>query len=269
MISTRARLGAGVFVFGVAYLLWSRPCLEASVRSKVPYYGLDLDMYWNSVLCEKLMRFGAAGDGGWVVCNDGRAAIGPQSLVLSFGIRDDDSFDRHINAATQAEVYMFDPTEFVSIDRAQHTKAMVFHAWGLAAADNEGGKFPYLTLRTIRHRLKIPQDRIVDVLKVDIEHNEWASLLQACTAGDLRLVRQIAVEFHLWPGDRPHQQYFAEQREVVRCLGKAGFRFIFLSENGASEYLRGANNQKLRQCFETTAINVNLLQSLPPPQPLS
>lgn len=264
---SRCRVGVVAALMGMSVLFWSSSkCPEGSIRDKVPAYGIDMDLFWSPAVCTKLARFGAVGDGGWTICADDRVALESSSLVFSFGIRDDDSFDRHINAATGAEVFMFDPTEHVSIDEKAHTKRMTFHRWGLSGWDKPGGEFPYLTLRSIKQKLEMADDRVVDVLKVDIEHNEWASLLQACKAGDLRHVAQLAVEFHLWPQDKPVEEYFADKRDVIRCLGEAGFRFFFFSENGASDYLRGASDQKVRQCFEVAAININLLQSKPFPE---
>ena len=49
--------------------------------------------------------------------------------------------------------------------------------------------------------------RVIDVLKIDIETSEWEVLDNLMEAGLLSSVRQFSLEFHLFPGYPPFKDY--------------------------------------------------------------
>lgn len=57
------------------------------------------------------------------------------------------------------------------------------------------------------------EGRIIDYLKIDIEHSEWVALPQILSSGMMDRVRQLAVEIHL-----PEQGELEEFRRRVAVL---------------------------------------------------
>jgi hypothetical protein len=80
-------------------------------------------------------RFGA-GYGAWSIVTD---KIGPDSVVYSFGVGEDVSFDLDLMNRYGLCVHIFDPTpKSIEWVRSQHfSDQVLFHEYGLAAVDGE------------------------------------------------------------------------------------------------------------------------------------
>lgn len=187
--------------------------------------------------------------GGWSILAD---SLTPASIVYSFGIGEDATFDVAVMAKYGCPVFAFDPTPR-SVDwvRREVTSPLFrFEATALADHDGvlelyfpsnpdfvstslekssamSGASFsaPCASLGSIMARLGHPS---VEVLKMDIEGAEYSVLMQALHSGALRHVRQLLVEFHHWmpPFTLRHT------RTALDHLAGAGFRVAWVSPGG-------------------------------------
>ncbi len=189
--------------------------------------------------------------GGWSVVT---SCLDKDSVIYSFGVGEDISFDVAFIEALGATVHAFDPTPR-SADwlATQPTPAgFVFHPYGLADHDGSMTFFEPKDRRHISHstlahgqvddsaahqwqvrRLEtIVQDlghNHVDVLKMDIEGGEY-SVIDALCCGVVRPT-QILVEFHHhFQGITRHQSLAA-----IRALHAVGYRIFSISPT-AVEY---------------------------------
>ncbi len=195
--------------------------------------------------CEKL----ALGTeyGGYAVCPTG---LSSESVVYSFGVGCDVSFDLALIKERAVTVHAFDPTPR-SIDwvKTQELPAsFVFHPWGIADFDGTarfhapkdpthvshtllgGGDAgtgavdaPVFRLRTIMD--KLGHDHI-DVLKMDIEGAEYGVLGDVLGSGIQ--IAQILIEFH------HHRSGVAleESQRAVEALERSQYRAFYESKNG-------------------------------------
>ena len=189
--------------------------------------------------------------GGWWLHPD---PLGSASVVYSFGVGDDVTFDLWLIQRFGLRVEAFDPTprSIAWVSSQQLPAGFAFHPIGLADFDGDaefrpppvashmsfsiqpphqgrqeegsaGIAAPVRRLSSIMRMLG--HDRI-DLLKMDIEGAEYAAI------GDMvesRVeVRQILVEFHHGHGGHTPRQ----TREAVWRLGAAGFRIFAISPTG-------------------------------------
>lgn len=189
-------------------------------------------------------------DDDWRVAS---AGLGPGSVVYSFGVGEDVTFDLSLIEHFGVTVHAFDPTpKSVAWVQAQALPArFVLHEVGIAASDGQAAFFPPKNPRHVSHTLldrAATKDRAitvevrrigtlmrelghdhVDVLKMDVEGAEYQVLediLQAKLA-----IRQILVEFHhRFPGVG-----VARTRRAVEALNAAGYR-IFAAAASGKEY---------------------------------
>ena len=149
--------------------------------------------------CFLKARLGRFGDGGKVVCNIHElSARGSACTMLSFGVRDDISFEIDVAARTRCTIHAFDPT----VDRLPMPRDVPlnvsgrfrFHRIGLSAerARHANGR-PLDTLQALMTKVGV---RHVHLLKVDVEGAEWAAFRQMGQAGTLRSVDQLMIELH-------------------------------------------------------------------------
>jgi FkbM family methyltransferase len=185
--------------------------------------------------------------GGYAVCP---TSLGEGSIVYSFGVGTDISFDEALIALRGVTVHAFDPTpRSVEWVKAQSLpERFVFHPWGIAGFDGtasfhapkdpthvshtvlEGGnvgtgtvEVPVLRLRTIMS--KLGHERI-DILKMDIEGAEYDVLPDVLGSG--LAIPQILIEFHHRRSGVPVERTQA----AVRALEQAGYRAFNASASG-------------------------------------
>ena len=197
------------------------------------------------VQCRRL-RLGQ-GDGEWCICPD---LISERSLVYSFGVGKDISFDRSLIERFGVEVHAFDPTP-ISIEwmRRQHPPAgFHFHAFGVAAQDgvaefalplSHGVSFTMLkdvqSKRTAKGEvyrlatiLEMLKHNRINLLKLDIEGGEYELLPQLVEMADR--IDQLLIEFHhrlVRSGDGLEQT-----RAALKMLGESGFALFNVSPRG-------------------------------------
>ncbi len=200
------------------------------------------------------------GPGAYVVATEGLSA---DSVVYSFGIGSDASFDLSLIESHRLTVHAFDPTEQSARFLAEQSlpERFHFHRWALSDSDGESefrqlgasssshylpgtvldtgatthrrDPVPALTLETIMERLGHDH---VDVLKLDIEGGEYRVL---DAFGETAIpATQIVLELHphlanleshsLMIGRRGWQRTLA----TIERLRAGGYELFHVSERG-------------------------------------
>jgi FkbM family methyltransferase len=185
--------------------------------------------------------------GAHTVCPDGLSA---RSIVYSFGVGEDVSFDCALIERFGLEVHAFDPTErSLSWVRGQ-TLPAGFHMNALALGTRDGTaqffkpKNPEhishsveahdrvtedsveVPLRTLRTLMAERSHSTLDVLKLDIEGSEYDVLDQL--RDEKIAVGQLLVEFHHQLQPIP----YSRTRDCVDRLRTLGYRVFHVADNG-------------------------------------
>lgn len=182
--------------------------------------------------CETTIRVGTVFDGGKWLCDP--QSLPRPSVVYSFGVGGDISFDMDMAGLFGSEVYMFDPSPSVAANFSSFQSGqpcgrgrLCFQALGLGPVSKdersqwrlviEGKECAVKSLAEIA--LSLRHDH-VDILKIDIEGGEFAALRQVLSSHTLQSlhVNQLLVEFHLWNDD-----CFEDFVRIVGSLKRQGF----------------------------------------------
>jgi FkbM family methyltransferase len=182
----------------------------------------------------------------WCVCpQDLRAS----SVVYSFGVGEDISFDLGLIERFSLHVHAFDPTpRSIEWLRSQTVlPEFMFHAYGVAGFDGQCAfarpenpahvSHSIVARASSRPAIEVAVHRLgtimkmlgheqIDLLKMDIEGAEYGVLADMLACGIL--VKQLLVEFHhRWP-----QLGIEKTREAIRGLNAAGYRIFSVSPSG-------------------------------------
>lgn len=205
--------------------------------------GQDL-WQWGQTRCEKvwLGNEGAR----WCVCPDD---LSESSVVYSFGVGEDISFDLEMIRRFRVQVHAFDPTprSIVCVRKQTLPEKFIFHAYGIAHFDGScrflppenpadvshtilqresSGPAIEVPVRRLSTIMRILGHRQIDLLKMDIEGSEYdvlSDLLQNRIA-----VKQLLVEFHhRWP-----EVGVQRTKQAIRALNGAGYTIFSISPNG-------------------------------------
>lgn len=189
--------------------------------------------------------------GGFYVNTD---LLNQDSIVYSFGIGKDISFDLCCIKKHGCKVFAFDPTpkaiQFVNIE--QPPNAFQFFDYGICASQSgtktfflpENSKATSGSLETIKQvssqnviqvQMKQFDDIVkelnhkhIHVLKMDIEGSEYEVLEQIINSPVV--IDQILVEFH----DRMFEQGYAKSKEIVQKMNVKGYE-VFAHSNTYEE----------------------------------
>ena len=104
-----------------------------AIYSYYPNESLVLDV--NPTACQKEVRLGAVGEGGWTACDTFPKDEDKSCVVYSYGIRDDYSFDVDVEKRG-CEVHGFDPS--VSLESSYNTAKRTFHLTGIGPTGSYG-----------------------------------------------------------------------------------------------------------------------------------
>lgn len=202
----------------------------------------------------KIERIGSEGYGGWVTSTE---HLTPESVVYSFGIGNEISWDLALIEKFGCTVHAFDPTprsiEWLKTQRLPDK--FVFHPYGLEGFDGDaifyppkdpmkisysiswwpklsekGEKFPVKRLSTVMHEFGHTH---IDLLKLDIEGSEYAVL------NDIRSIRirQLLVDFHAkgtsagfysWKLKKAKLQLFLRGYRLMHWNGYADYSYLLL-----------------------------------------
>jgi FkbM family methyltransferase len=180
-----------------------------------------------------------------------RGSLTPRSVVYSFGVGRDISFDLAVIERYGAQVHAFDPTPRAAewMDRQETPPQLVFHRIGIANYDGTARFSPPTRPTDVSYSLKTattsdgvveaPVARLatlmtslghahLDLLKMDIEGAEF-DVLNDILKQDLE-VTQIALEFHhFFPNISPRETEMA-----IRQLRDHGYALFAVSDTGVN-----------------------------------
>lgn len=200
-------------------------------------------------------RFGSD-YGGWEVAIEG---VDHRSVIYSFGIGEDVTFDLALIERFDLTVHAFDPTprSLRWLEAQELTPRLVVHRYGLAARDGLVKFFPPANPDHVSHTvldrptteqgaITVPMKRLetimgelghdhIDLLKLDIEGAEYEVIeeleLSATRPG------QILVEFH----HRFPEVGIGKTKSALAALRRMGYRLFAVSATGEEYgFVRGA-----------------------------
>lgn len=197
-------------------------------------------------------RLGTRYGGWWIDAQ----AVGPQALLIDAGLGEDISFPtaflRHFpgsrvlgvepNPRSLAYCHAHAPAGMEILEQAFWTHAgetLTFHlpraqealpkgadgVSGSLVGTHEyvdGGETLTVLTTDLATVLAHAGGRECDILKLDIEGAEYAVLQQLCDSGDIRLARQVLIEFH----HRVTHHGLAETESIAARITRCGFRLI-------------------------------------------
>jgi len=206
-------------------------------------WGLDAV---NAEFCTAKARFGNPGDGGWNVCLDppllkkkteevsewsklGRRHWPPadsQCVVYSFGSNYDFSFEYSISRL-HCEVHSFDPTMMTfNANPLTNLTGIHFHHWALGPSKSFAS-----SSKTLDEIMKELGHTTIEVLKMDVEGDEWNALEHMFATGILKNVRQIVWELHL------RNANIDQVRKVFSAFAENGFGLWSRNDNWKHSYI--------------------------------
>lgn len=195
--------------------------------------------------------------GGWDIVTDG---LNAQSVVYSFGVGEDASFDMALIDRFGLTVHAFDPTpkSIEWVKRQGFSNRFVLHEYGIAAFNGtvafnppENPAFVSYTLlerpSTAARAIQVPIRRLstimeelghdrIDLLKMDIEGAEY-DVIEDIERSGVR-PRQILVEFHhRFPGVG-----IEKSKEAIARLRTMGYQLFSVSvTNEEFSFIRDFN----------------------------
>ena len=168
---------------------------------------------FNCPLKERFGRQAVMGDGGKWVCGAETLLQRPGCVVYSFGSNGETEFEEAVLATTHCEVHVFDPTLGPeALSKLQALPSIQFHPIGLGPKDQEvmmtdtkmtmgNRRVEPMNIQTLQTIMQKLNHTWVDVLKVDIEGFEYATLQEWMQHSKQWFpVTQLLVEFHYWRG---------------------------------------------------------------------
>lgn len=215
--------------------------------------------------CTKKQSFGAPGLGVYEICMAPGLQPKPHDcLVYSFGVSNDWSFDEAM-AQYGCEVHSFDPS--IGLEDHQHSPNVTFHnagLWGSNVAVNVKG-WTLKRLSTIRKQLGHEQ-RVIDILKIDVEGGEWPFLRDVLykNSSQLSTVRQILTELHAprFKHETVVEKDYTEMIAYMMDLKKLGFKnFKNFHDGNCCENFADFMPPEIpeRCCEEVAMVNVRFL----------
>ncbi|TPX34739.1 hypothetical protein SmJEL517_g02714 [Synchytrium microbalum] len=135
-------------------------------------------------------------EGAWPVCSDTFADRRNKCVVYSFGINDDFSFDDEVAETYGCQVHAFDPT--MKVETYQRSKKVMFWNVGVANRTLPKSKEGW-NVSTVKDLMTSFGHKKIDLIKMDIEGNEWPVLQDWIekTPEVLWATDQLDLEIHL------------------------------------------------------------------------
>jgi FkbM family methyltransferase len=203
-------------------------------------------LYIERVKCEKVWY--GNGYGGFFINPE---KMNKNSIVYSFGIGEDISFDLMVIEKHQCQVYGFDPTpksiewvstqaipknfHFFNFGISSKTGVQSFHlpknpnyVSGSLLSHNNVNTDHVITVH-MKSLLDINKDlghSYIDVLKMDIEGSEY-EVIESIFSSDIS-IGQILVEFH----ERFFEDGFRRNKRAIQFLKSKGFQLFGISNSG-------------------------------------
>jgi FkbM family methyltransferase len=213
---------------------------------------LGLAFYHPIQVSRRVQLHGNPEYGGWRICPDD---IKAESIVYSFGVGEDISFDLSLIQTFHLRVWAFDPTprSIAWVNGQPKSPNFVFHPYGIAHFDgiatfhlpdnpdhvsgtllpdgrHGGGKLEVPVKRLANIMAELGHQRL-DILKLDIEGAEYA-VLEDVLRSELR-IDQILVEFH-----PPLRRDKEQVRRTIRELNRNGYLLFAVGESGDCSFIK-------------------------------
>lgn len=182
--------------------------------------------------------------GGWNIKKD---SINRESIVYSFGIGKDITFDISLIKKYQVAIYAFDPTPEVKVWLTQQILPLEFNYYEVALADINGtlrfyspenqNFVSYSLIKKNNNYIDVPCEKLstimkklghehIDILKIDIEGAEFM-VLKDILNENLKIT-QILVEFHHFFDNFS----IKDTENAVLLMNKMGYEIFYISPNG-------------------------------------
>ncbi|XP_077998655.1 putative methyltransferase-like protein 24 [Glandiceps talaboti] len=220
--------------------------------------------------CKGDLRMGDAPpkDGGWNICTD----VGLKStscIVYSVGIGDNWSFDDDM-AAYGCNVYSFDPS--IELTDHQRSERIWFYNMGLWDQNEEERQYNKIangnkrvmqtwkcrTLESIKKMLHHENDTL-DVVKIDIEGQEYRVFPQMLESGVMKNIRQLVFEIHLSP-ELDKIRLWKTYVDIKKMMTMYGFELWSIHPNEVVKKLDFGKYAGMHPCcYELSWINTNFL----------
>ncbi|KAF6811786.1 hypothetical protein CSOJ01_05514 [Colletotrichum sojae] len=182
------------------------PCYDQETYVKTPYTIWDFTPATYSCPHE-MERVGRMGDGGKWVCGMSQYVNFPknrQCVIYSFGVRDESSFEQEMLERTNCVVWAYDfsVVDFGEQVSPKNRDRAHFLQAGIAGKTDKAHDPPFYSIADL---MKMNGHDYVDILKMDIEGSEYASMDALSedfpiSAGEDLPIGQFMVEIHLWNG---------------------------------------------------------------------
>ncbi|OHD63824.1 MAG: hypothetical protein A2176_11935 [Spirochaetes bacterium RBG_13_51_14] len=182
--------------------------------------------------CDTMMRVGRNDDGGKWICNP--QSLPQPTIVYSFGVGNDISFDMDMAGLFGSDVFMFDPApsiikRFTKNSTAQKcgTGHISFFPIGLGPTSLDKNRQWDLEIEGVKCEVKSLLDIAkmlnhshVDILKIDIEGGEFSSLIDIIHSNALKKlnIKQLQIEFHII-----NDEYFQQFIPIMNLLAQNGY----------------------------------------------
>ncbi|PAA75979.1 hypothetical protein BOX15_Mlig001702g1 [Macrostomum lignano] len=220
----------------------------------------ELESLYENVLleltaeCSTNRRLGRTDDGGWNLCLTGPFGPKQPCYSFSFGINNIWEFDDQVAKLFKCRVITFDPS--MNKESFVRSEQIVFLNEGLHAAKGTLHSWPVDSYLGFLRRFKA-EDRVIDILKIDIEHSEWPALKTAVKDGSLKNVKQLLLETHIKrkATANDYLEYFA----VLESLHSLGFRLWHYNWNTFGNFISRHDATLRTCCHELYYINSNFL----------
>ena len=103
--------------------------------------------------------------------------------------------------------------------------------------------------------------RVIDILKVDIEYTEWDAFEDAIESNALKNVKQIATELHVWTDQ---VKSYVRFHRILVALENAGFEKWIVSRKGFNKAVNPRTGKMTNYHYQLDMgfINLNFLKQL-------
>ncbi|XP_050406963.1 probable methyltransferase-like protein 24 [Patella vulgata] len=216
------------------------------------------------IKCKNPERVGKITDGGWQICEDPQHKPSPGSLVYSFGINNDFSFDDAMAKKYKTQVHSFDPS--IKLKDHDRSDLVKFHATGISDYTGVSDKgWNMATLTDIKRQLGHTKESL-SVLKMDIEEWEWKVLPQLIKSNALHNIKQLLIEVHACEGcaifraDRNNEaskERYIQGLQTYQHLYDLGFRLFWIHKNSACAYRSKFTDKEISACHEIHFVHVD------------
>ncbi|XP_042909288.1 probable methyltransferase-like protein 24 [Parasteatoda tepidariorum] len=188
-------------------------------------------------------------DGDKIICQDLGMTLRPPCLVYSFGGNDEWSFEEEV-VKFGCEVYTFDPS--LKMSSHKHKANIWFHPFGISDFNEDRFLRKELVtwkMRTLDDIMEFlgHQNRTLDILKLDIEGDEWKVLEDMLEKKLFKKINHLCVEVHLHSGN------WARKLQILRKLeGEGQMRFFSSRKNQVTRprHVPGTRNRTEQLFYE-------------------